>query len=128
VYTLNKIASALGYRLRISFEALPNAGEALASAAVVRRLKRLFWDRPLKARHLNRNPAWVIERVLDYGALADVRMLMAFLGREKFLRTVAGIHFKSARTRAFWQAILDQEHIPCTPKPFRQGAVNSWPG
>lgn len=127
VYTLNKIASALGYRLDIRFEPLPSSDTPLPTSAAVRALKRLFWDRPLTAGNLRQYPAWVTERVLEFGTLQDVQTLIRFLGRATFLKTVAGIHFKSARTRVFWQTLLQKENIPCTPSPFRREVAHSWP-
>lgn len=127
VYTLNKVASALGYRVRISFEKIPDAGETGDLSVTIRRLKRLFWDSPLKAEHFSLYPAWVVERVLDYGALKDVQSLIHLFGRERFLEIVSGIRFKSARTGSFWQSILKKENIKCTQKSFQQEAAKSWP-
>lgn len=127
VATLNKIAASLGYRMQIGFARIPRAGKPVGLSATVRQLQRLFWDRPLQAEHFRKYPAWVTERVLDYGTLRDVQTLVQFFGREKFLAIVSVIRFKSRRTRTFWQRILGKENQPCTPKPFRQAAVNSWP-
>lgn len=127
VYTLNKIAAALGYRMKITFERIPRAGKPAGLSATIRQLERLFWDRPLKAEHFRQYPAWVTERVLDYGTLRDVQVLIQFLGREKFFEIVLEIHFKSTRTRTFWQHILGKENQPCIQKPFRQEVVKSWP-
>lgn len=126
VYTLNKIASALGCRLKIDFEHVPSPGLSAGSAAVVRRLKRLFWDCPLKAEHFRRFPAWVVERVLGFGSLRDVQTIIQFFGRRKFIEIVGGIQFKSDRTKIFWQNILKKENVKCTQKRFRQEVGNFW--
>jgi len=127
VYTLNKIATALGYHMKISFELTPYADKPAGLSATMHQLKRLFWDCPLKAEHFMKYPAWITERVLEYGTLRDVQILVDFFGREKFLEIVSEIRFKSARTRAFWQHILKKENIPCMKKFFRQEVVKSWP-
>ena len=127
VYTLNKIASSLGYRMKICFERIPRTGKPASMSATVRQLKRLFWDRPLKAEHFRTYPAWVTERLLDYGTLRDVQCLTQFMGRDKFLEIVSKIRFKSARTMTFWQQILAKENRPCMKKPFRQEAASFWP-
>lgn len=126
VSTLNKIASALGYRLRISFERIPRADTSADLPATVRQLQRLFWDRPLKPEHFRKHPAWVAERVLEYGTLRDVQTLVQLLGRETFLELVSNIRFKSARTRTCWQYILGKENQPCTQRFFRPAAAGSW--
>lgn len=127
VYTLNKIATALGYHLKISFALIPPEGKRAGLSAAMHQLKRLFWDCPLKAEHFRKYPAWVTERVLDYGTLGDVKILIQFMGREKFLEIVSQIRFKSVRTKTFWQYILEKENKPCMQKPFRQEAVKFWP-
>ena len=134
IYTLKKIATALGYNLKISFEPIRRAGDSCGPVrksadpdAVIAQLKRLFWDVPLRTEHLEEYPAWVVERVLEYGTLRDVQILLQFLEREKFLDIVSRINFKSTRTRIFWRQILKKENRPCTKKFFRQEAVKSWP-
>ena len=126
VYTLNKIASALGYRVRIEFDKLPDTARPLDSLAMVRQVKRLFWDSPLKVEHFSKYPTWVVERVLDYGTLQDVECLVRFFGREKFLEIISCIRFKSARTGTFWQSILKKENIKCIQKSCPRGVANSW--
>jgi transcriptional regulator with XRE-family HTH domain len=129
VYTLDKVASALGYRVRISFERLPETTDKpLSLQSAVKRLRRLFWDSPLKAESFRKYPGWVVERVLDYGTLKDVQGLVQLLGRDRFLGIVSGIRFKSARTAAFWQNILRKENVKCIQKSFPREAGRSLPG
>ena len=127
IYTLNKIATALGYRMKIIFERIPHAGQPAGLSATIRQLKRLFWDRPLKAEHFKKYPAWVTERVLEYGTLRDVQILVQFMGRARFIKIISEVRFKSTRTKTFWQHILGKENQPCMQKPFRQEVVKSWP-
>jgi hypothetical protein len=68
----------------------------------------------------------VVERVLEYGNLGDVRILAAFFGREDLLHLVAAARLSSARTRAFWQQVLEREGMQCTRKFSRREAANSW--
>jgi transcriptional regulator with XRE-family HTH domain len=127
VYTLEKLATALGCRLRIDFEPraapLPNRGRA----AAVRRLNRLFWDRPLETRHFDEYPSWVVKRTLEYGTLQDVHCLVHVYGQRRFLEEVAKTRFASARTENLWREILKKEGIPCMQKSFRDKAKGSWP-
>lgn len=126
VYTLNKVASALGYRVRIEFDKLQVHAEPVDAAALVRQVERLFWDTQLKVEHLSAYPDWVVERILEYGTLEDVDSVIRFLGRDKFLGLVAGIRFKSAKTGTFWRSILKKENIRCIQKSSRQEAASSW--
>ena len=123
IYTLKKLAAALGCRVRISLEPC-NGGPVDASRAMaVRRLSRLFWDRDLRASDLDHHPMWVVERVIEYGALADVRTLMALLGRERFLDLVGGARMQSEKTRQFWIEMLKKEGMSCTRKYSRGTAL-----
>ena len=128
VYTLEKLAAALGCRLRIDLEPrkspAPRNGDR---AAVARRLSRLFWDRPLQVRHFREYPSWVVQRVLEYGNLDDVHALIHVFGQRQFLEEVAGVRFSSARTESLWREILKKEGVSCTQKSSRDNAKVSWP-
>jgi hypothetical protein len=94
----------------------------------MRELQRLFWDRKLRYRDLDEYPLWVLERVLEYGSLEDVRSLAARMGHRRFLERVAQVRFKSARTENFWQLMLKREGVSCTKKYSRKEARPCWPG
>lgn len=122
-YTLRKLAMALECDLAIEFR--PTAREkqkAPDSRAVCIQLQRLFWDHVLEPKDFDAHLVWVVERVLDYGALEDIHALRAVVGKRVFLRAVAGADRVSPRTRAFWRQILKLEGIPCTKKSFRNTA------
>ncbi len=127
VYTLRKLATALGCDLVITLQPRDKRPEPPSPAGVVRRLRRLFWDQRLKPEHLEANPLWVVERVLELGDLDDIRLLVGFLGRETFLRRVAEARFSSEKTRVFWQQILAREGMVCTTRSFRDEAASFWP-
>jgi hypothetical protein len=89
------------------------------------RLKRLFWDRSLREEDLQKYPVWVVERILDYGNLDDVRAISGLMGKEAFLQAVRTARRVSSRTRNFWRQILETEGLPCTRKYSRNTAWNS---
>jgi transcriptional regulator with XRE-family HTH domain len=124
-YTLRKLATALGCELSIKLRprGTPHASRPATNTAA-KRLRRLFWDHRLVASDFSRYPVWVVERVLEYGNLSDIRTLTALMGRSRFLHTVADATRVSARTRCFWRQILEQEGIPCTKKRFRSTPWN----
>jgi hypothetical protein len=92
----------------------------------MKKLRRLFWDQRLTVEHLEENLLWVVERVLEFGDLDDLRLLVAFLGRESFLQLVAEARFSSEKARVFWQQILAREGLPCTTRSFRDEAARFW--
>ena len=126
VSTLRKLATALDCELIIELRPRPRWVESPAPEHVVRQIGRLFWDQVLTTDHLEKHPLWVVERVLGYGNLGDVRILAAFFGREDLLRLVENARYSSDRTRTFWQQILEREGVRCTRKCSREEATNSW--
>jgi transcriptional regulator with XRE-family HTH domain len=126
VATLQKLATALNCELIVRLEPKETQRDRPTTTEVVERLNRLFWDTRLKSSHLTENTLWVVERVLEFGCLDDVRILIALLGRAEFLSLVGDARIESARTRAFWQQMLDKEGVACTKKFSREEAASSW--
>lgn len=128
LYTLRKLATALGCRLRVDLEPMETSSPKRQRASGMRELRRLFWDRALRNRDLDEYPLWVLERVLEYGSLEDVRFLVRRMGQKRFLENVGQVRFKSARTENFWHLILQREGISCTKRFSRKEARPSWLG
>ena len=128
LYTLRKLATALGCRLRVDLEPLETASPKRRGKTAMKRLQRLFWDRTLSERDLDEYPLWVLERVLEYGSLEDVRTMATRMGRKRFLENVARIRFKSARAENFWHRVLEREGVACTKEFSRREARLCWPG
>lgn len=128
LYTLRKLATALGCRLRVDLEPMDTSCPEGRRASGMRELKRLFWDRGLQDRDLDEYPLWVLERVLEYGSLEDVRFLVARMGRKRFLEAVARVPFQSAKTEGFWRLLLQREGVTCTKKFSRKEAKPCWTG
>jgi transcriptional regulator with XRE-family HTH domain len=128
LYTLRKLATAMGCRLRLELEPMEPSSSKRQRASSIRELQRLFWDRRLRSRDLDQYPLWVLERVLEYGSLEDVRSLAVRMGQKRFLERVAEVQFKSARTENFWHLILQREGVSCTKRFSRKEARSCWPG
>lgn len=123
-YTLRKLATALGCELRIELVAKVVPHVQASQSQGVTQLRRLFWDHHLVASDFDKHPVWVIERVLEYGSLEDVRVLMSVYGKQRFLELTASAKRVSPRTAALWRSLLEQEGIPCTKKFSRNTAWN----
>jgi len=126
VATLQKLATALGCELVVRLEPKETLHDRPTTAEAVEQLDRLFWDTPLEESHLTENTLWVVERVLEFGSLDDVRILIAHMGRAEFFHLVGGARLESARTRTFWQQMLEKEGVACTRKFSREEAASSW--
>ena len=128
MYTLRKLATALECRLTVNLEPLKATAPRSHKNWGLRELRRLFWDRRLREQDLKDFPLWVLERVLEYGSLEDVRFLTLRMGHKKFLENVSRVKFKSSRTENFWRIILQREGISCTKKFSRKEVRPCWPG
>jgi len=126
LYTLQKLATALGYSLRIKLMPVNETSAPGNTTELCQQLKRLFWDRALKSSDLSEYAGWVVKRVLEYGSLDDIKALSNAMGRDRFLEEVSSLRFDSKRTRVFWQHMLEKEGVKCTPKFFQKAVPNSW--
>jgi transcriptional regulator with XRE-family HTH domain len=111
--TLARLAAALGARLSISLNpaARPGADRRLTRGQLVARLRPLFWDVELTRTHLDKNPEWVLRRVLQFGDWDAVHRARLFFGDEAVRR--AALHRSmDARTRRFWQVVLGPGEAP----------------
>lgn len=122
LYTLGKIATALGYRLDIKFKPIGTVRAPKNISGAIKRVQRLFWDHRLTKKDFDRYPVWITERVIEYGSLEDVYSLVGVMGRMAFLKNVSNSRFRSPKAGAFWRAILEKEGVPCTKRSFPREA------
>ncbi len=87
------------------------------------RIGRLFWDVDVSTVNFSDHPEWVVERVLEYGALDDVKLLVKYFGRDAFLDLVATARYSSRKTMRFWAEILKLEGRSCMRKFSRATAL-----
>jgi transcriptional regulator with XRE-family HTH domain len=125
--TLRRLATALGYRMEISWHPLDAGAPRESESDLVHRLGRLFWDRALQSGDMDQYPRWVVDRVIQYGKVADIRALCTFLGRERFLTIVSDVRMQSVKMERFWLSLLRLEGVPCMKKPSLPPAASFWP-
>ena len=75
----------------------------------------------------NKYPLWVVKRVLEYGTLTDVLLLIRLMGKQFFLERVSLISFSSVKTEQFWSKMLNREGFTCTKKHSPKAARSYWP-
>jgi hypothetical protein len=99
--------------------------------AIPKAQRWLFWDVDPSKVEPERHAAFVIPRVLEQGALADVRWLMQRLGSariHRFLRE-EGHPELSPKTLSFWRAYFHAEDESWVEPPaFRRHSSLPWPG
>jgi transcriptional regulator with XRE-family HTH domain len=123
--TLRKLATSLGCRLRIELVPISPPRKS-SSERGVRRLKRLFWDKPFVPEDLKQYPRWVAARVLEYGEISDVRFLAEVMGTDTLLELSGAIRFSSRKAVRFWERLRELEGIPCMRKHSPPAAESFW--
>ena len=106
--TLRRIGEALGARLEVRLiAAAPNTFTARrpSTKALVKALRPLFWDRPLRVAELTKFEGWILERVLTSGNHDQVRAARGFYGDDAVRRAVERRGVDS-RTRHYWRLML----------------------
>jgi len=92
-------------------------------------VRRLFWDVEADTVDPRNQRAFVLDRVLEYGGLPAVRWAEEFYGldgiREYFLGR--GQRTLSAKTRAYWSAVLDLPERSCTSNSSPTHNAALWP-
>jgi transcriptional regulator with XRE-family HTH domain len=117
--TLRRLAAALEVRLTVSLEPVRRgeSGSTLSTAGLVRLLKPLFWDRPLRPTDLEQYPQWVLRRALMYGDRQQVEASRGFFGDDA-VRRAAAHRETDERTRNYWELILgSMTDEPQSPQP-----------
>lgn len=92
-------------------------------------LRPLFWDTNFDRLRIPGHERYIIERVLEYGDVPEVRWMMQRFPREQIVETLRlsrGLSRKSAR---FWSLILDvpPEQMRCLTAFSRQQPGRIWP-
>ncbi len=106
--TLWRVARALGASLEIRLlPREPSSPSARPTTRdMVRLLRSLFWDKPLAASDLIDHRSWVLARVLLFGDRPQVEAARRFFG-DKAIGEALRRREIDARTRAYWNVILD---------------------
>lgn len=76
---------------------------ALEAKALPARVRRLFWDSDPAMIDLHRNQDAVIERVLEFGDLQDVRWVQTRYPGSTVARVLVSSKGLSERSRSFWK-------------------------
>lgn len=90
-------------------------------------LKPLFWDVDFAALDADRHRAYIIERILEYGDLPEIRWMRETYQAAVIVRVLKRARGLSARSADYWALIYDvpTEAIACLNKP---SDLIPWPG
>lgn len=103
---------------------------ASADAPLPHFLRPLFWDTDFDQLRVEGHERYVIERVLEYGDVPEVRWMMRRFSPEQIAETLRRSRRLSSKSAHFWAFILDvpPEEVRCLSASFRQQHRRIWPG
>lgn len=92
-------------------------------------LKKYFWDIDFNKLDPNKYPAYVIQKILEFGDVRALRWLFRNFDRETIKKTVRERRGFSKLTANFCGIALDipREEILCFKKGFPNPPIRIWP-
>ena len=88
--------------------------------------KEILWDIDLRELNPDKNKVLIIERVLSYGNLEELKFIFKYFGIEIIRQTVKNIGYLDPKTFEFVTSYLkiNQEEMKCYIK--KQSAIQHW--
>ena len=92
-------------------------------------LRSLFWDTDFDRLRVPGHERYIIERVLEYGDVPEVRWMMGRFSRQQIAQVLRQSRRLSRKSADFWAFILNvpSEEVPCSSASFRQQPETIWP-
>jgi hypothetical protein len=92
-------------------------------------LRSLFWEVDFDRLRVPGHERYVIERVLEYGDLPEVKWMLGRFSRTEIAQTLRRSRSLSPKSANFWAFILGlpREEIRCLSTSFRQRPGRVWP-
>ena len=92
-------------------------------------LRSLFWDTDFDRLRAQGHERYIIERVLEYGDVPEVRWMMRCFSREQIAQVLRQSRRLSRKSADFWSFILNvpTEEVQCSSASFRQQHETIWP-
>jgi hypothetical protein len=87
-----------------------------------------FWDVNVSALDEVKNQRLIIERIMSYGSLQEIIILLEYYGKQTVIRTCLGLASLDPKTLNFLSALFDlpKENFRChTGKPLKYKHWNS---
>ena len=92
-------------------------------------LRPLFWDTDFDRLCLSGHERYVIERVLEYGDVLEVRWMMRCFAREQIVQVLRTSRRLTRKSAHFWSFILNipTEEVQCLSASCHQQPETIWP-
>ena len=82
--------------------------------------KEYFWDVEFKDVDIEKNPQFVLKRIIDRGNTKALLWVLKRLDKNDIRKLITSSRDLSKRTASFWAFILniDPKEVPCLQKPY----------
>jgi len=92
-------------------------------------LKKYFWDVNFVKLDTEKNPDYVIARLLEYGDFETIQWLMRTFGMEEIKKVIFTHRGFSPKSVNFWTLYfnINKEKIACSKKPCKKMQKTHWP-
>ncbi len=83
-------------------------------------LQPYFWDVPFDKLDLQKNPRFILKRVIDRGDTQSLRWALTIFSLDDIRELILTSRDISRKTANFWAHILDinPKEVPCLQKPY----------
>jgi len=91
--------------------------------------RKYFWDVDFNSLDFDKNPSFVIVRILEYGDPVAVRWLFKHTDKRKIKPIVLGTRELSPQALNFWSIFLNlsQRKVKCLKKSYQKMQSVHWP-
>ena len=72
--------------------------------------RKYFWDCNFKDLSIDKYPKFIIERILDYGTLKDIKWIKQSVSGTYFKRIATESRRLGKRTLNYWKTMYSDEH------------------
>ena len=91
--------------------------------------KKYFWEIDVDELDLQKNPEYIIGRILEYGDIEAVRWMFQTFDRKLITKLFSNKKSFSRITANFWKIFFDlsEKDISCLRKPYQKNQKTHWP-
>ncbi len=92
-------------------------------------VKKYFWEVDVDGLDVDKNPEYIISRLLEYGDREATRWLFKKFSRALIAKTLREGRAFSPRTANFWRLYLnlDKNKVLCLRMPYQKRREGTWP-
>ena len=92
-------------------------------------LRPIFWDLDAEKLDLQKNARQIIERILEWGDLEQVRWMIKTYSKEEIIEAVKGSRQLSSKSANFWATYykISRDEVKCIVRSLQKEQKILWP-